>query len=135
LARLGRGTVSKILSSAEIRPHKIAYYCNKRDPEFERKMAHVLCVYKEVEILKSKKKDALLKTVLSYDEKPGIQAIGTTSDDLGPISGEHKTWMRDYEYIRYGTVSIMAGIDLLTGVIHAQGNCMKIFFNIPHLKR
>ena len=28
--------------------------------------------------------------------------------------------MRDHEYICHGTVSIMAGIDLLTGVIHAQ---------------
>src|SRR3990170_6324216 len=48
LARLSRGTVSKILRQSKIRPHKIAYYVEKRDPEFEPKMAQVLYVYKEV---------------------------------------------------------------------------------------
>ena len=121
LNNLARGTVSKILSSAEIRPHKIAYYCEKRDPEFDRKMTQILCVYKEVEILKSTtSEDVPLKAILSYDEKPGVQAIGTTSPDLPPVLGEHKCWGRDHEYVRHGTVSIMAGIDLVTGIVHAQ---------------
>ncbi len=52
--------------------------------------------------------------VLSYDEKPGIQAIATTSDDLPP-DGKHRTFSRDYEYKRLGTISLLAGIDLQTG--------------------
>ena len=52
--------------------------------------------------------------VISYDEKPGIQAIGTTSKDLQPDE-KHGTINRDYEYKRYGTVSLLAGIDLQTG--------------------
>jgi transposase len=52
--------------------------------------------------------------VLSYDEKPGIQAIATTSDDLRPDK-DHSTIDRDYEYKRLGTVSLLAGIDLQTG--------------------
>ena len=54
---------------------------------------------------------------LSYDEKPGIQAIGSTTPDLPPISNTEKgsSYMRDYEYIRYGTISLLAAIDLLTG--------------------
>ena len=52
--------------------------------------------------------------VISYDEKPGIQAIATTSDDLLPDE-KHKTINRDYEYKRLGTVSLLAGIDLQTG--------------------
>ena len=52
--------------------------------------------------------------VLSYDEKPGIQAIATTSEDLLP-NENHKTISRDYEYKRLGTVSLLAGIDLQTG--------------------
>ena len=52
--------------------------------------------------------------VLSYDEKPGIQATANTSDDLPP-DGKHKTISRDYEYKRLGTVSLLAGIDLQTG--------------------
>ena len=52
--------------------------------------------------------------VLSYDEKPGIQATATTSPDLLPDEN-HSTISRDYEYKRLGTVSLLAGIDLQTG--------------------
>lgn len=52
--------------------------------------------------------------VLSYDEKPGIQATANTSDDLLPDEN-HKIISRDYEYKRLGTVSLLAGIDLQTG--------------------
>ena len=52
--------------------------------------------------------------VLSYDEKPGIQAIATTSKDLLPDE-HHSTISRDYEYKRLGTLSLLAGIDLQTG--------------------
>ncbi len=51
---------------------------------------------------------------VSCDEKPGIQAIAATSDDLRPRHGNGCVW-RDYEYKRLGTLSLIAGIDLLTG--------------------
>jgi len=54
LAKLGRGTVSKILSANQVHPHKIRYYLERRDPEFEAKMVQVLHVYKEVEIWREK---------------------------------------------------------------------------------
>jgi transposase len=52
--------------------------------------------------------------VVSYDEKPGIQAIANTADDLPPTEN-NGTSKRDYEYKRLGTVSLLAGIDLQTG--------------------
>ena len=55
--------------------------------------------------------------VLSYDEKPGIQAIGNTAPDLPPVPGRHARLGRDPEYQRYGTVSLLAGIDLLKGEV------------------
>jgi transposase len=119
LKKLGRGTVSKLLFQAEIRPHKVKYYLERRDPEFDRKMAEVLCVYKEVEILREAGTDSMV-AVLSYDEKPGIQAIGVTATDLAPVEGEHSCWGRDHEYIRHGTVTLMAAIDLLTGHVHGH---------------
>lgn len=119
LKKLGRGTVSKLLCQAEIRPHKIQYYLEKRDPEFDRKMAEVLCVYKDVELLREAGTDSMI-AVLSYDEKPGIQAIGVTAPDLGPVEGEHSCWGRDHEYVRHGTVTLMAAIDLLTGHVHGH---------------
>ena len=50
LRKLGRGTVSKILSAHPVRPHKIQYYLERRDADFEAKMIEVLHVYKDVEV-------------------------------------------------------------------------------------
>jgi len=48
LAKLAQGTLGKILAAQEIKPHKVRYYLQRRDPEFSAKMAEVLCVYREV---------------------------------------------------------------------------------------
>ena len=120
LLRVGRGTISKILTKGEVRPYKVHYYLERRDPEFEAKMAQVLYVYKEVEIMQEKgAQDRPLVAVLSYDEKPGIQAIENTAPDLPPMPSSHPYLSRDHEYIRHGTLSLMAGIDLLNGHVHA----------------
>ena len=120
LARLSRGTVSKSLSRGDLRPHKVRYYLERRDPEFDRKMVEVLHVYREVEVIREQGADPATSTTayLSYDEKPGIQAIGTTSPDLPPVPGAFDRIYRDYEYVRHGTLSLLAGIDLLSGRIH-----------------
>src|ERR1700726_1180193 len=52
LAHLVQGTVCKILGQEDIKPHKVRYYLERRDAEFEQKMAQVLCVYREVQVLK-----------------------------------------------------------------------------------
>ena len=57
--------------------------------------------------------------IISYDEKPGIQAIATTAPDLPPEPGVHATFAREHEYERHGTVTLLAGIDLVTGKVHA----------------
>src|SRR5712664_3045037 len=127
LANLVQGSVCKILGQEEVKPHKVRYYLERRDAEFEQKMAEVLCVYREVQVLKkaaAKAKKTSNKpckpvAIVSYDEKPGIQAIATTSPDLPPVPGTYATFSRDHEYKRHGTLSLLAGIDLLTGKVHA----------------
>ena len=57
--------------------------------------------------------------VISYDEKAGIRAIATTAPDLPPVPGVHASFAREHEYKRHGTVTLMAGINLLTGKVHA----------------
>ncbi|WP_210262224.1 helix-turn-helix domain-containing protein [Bradyrhizobium aeschynomenes] len=92
LAHLVQGTVCKILGNEDIKPHKVRCYLENRDAEFERKMAEVLCVYREVAVLKKartkstkgKPNKAKSVAVVSCDEKPGIQAIATTTPDLPP---------------------------------------------------
>jgi transposase len=129
LAKLAQGTVCKILGEQEVKAHKVRYYLERRDPAFKEKMAQVLCVYRQVKVLKqaagaakkitAKKKPSAAVAIISYDEKPGIQAIATTAPDLPPEPGVHATFARDHEYKRHGTVSLLAGIDLLTGKVHA----------------
>jgi transposase len=123
LANLVQGTVCKILGREEIKPHKVRYYLECRDAEFEQKMAQVLCVYREVQVLKKAaaraKKPRKPVAIVSYDEKPGIQAIATTAPDLPPVPGIHPTFAREHEYKRQGTLSLLAAIDLLTGKVHA----------------
>jgi transposase len=87
-------------------------------------MAEVLCVYREVKLIKETAASAKQElsdavAIVSYDEKPGIQAIATTAADLPPEPGLHPTLARDHEYKRLGTLSLLAGIDLLTGQVHA----------------
>jgi transposase len=119
LKALSRGTVSKILSANAIKPHKIKYYLERRDPLFEEKMSQVLLVYREVMLAaEADDKDAWV-SYISYDEKPGIQAIENTAPDLCPVPGKHPTLARDYEYKRHGTLSLLAGLDLLNGMITA----------------
>jgi transposase len=114
-----QGTVCKILARLEVKPHKVRYYLERRDEAFETKMADVLCVYHEVAVLRANQDAETNVAVISYDEKPGIQAIGTTAPDLPPQPGHHAGFARDHEYKRHGTLSLLAGIDLLTGKVHA----------------
>ena len=118
LANINRGTVSKILNKSDVRPHKITYYLEKRDPDFESKMTQVLHVYKQVELIKEMDGDTAPVTILSYDEKTGIQAISNVAPELPPVPGKYSCIARDYEYKRHGTVSLLAGIDLLNGQVH-----------------
>jgi len=121
LSTISQSKVRTILKEADIKPNKITYYCENRDPDFDQKMHNVLLVYKQLSLqfdengqLIPFSEDDQVVHVLSYDEKPGIQAIANTSEDLMPDEN-HKTISRDYEYKRLGTISLLAGIDLQTG--------------------
>ena len=119
LSTIHKSTVNTILDEADIKPHKITYYCENRDPDFDSKMHNVLLVYKQLEMQFNESGELIVSDdspvhVLSYDEKPGIQAVATTSDDLMPDE-RHQTISRDYEYKRLGTLSLLAAIDLQTG--------------------
>jgi hypothetical protein len=119
--RLSRSKLHKILTQGELKPHKVRYYVERRDPEFEQKMAAVLHVYKEVEIInRGLVQGAILEpgtVTVSYDEKPGIQALAVTTPDRPPAPGLHASHIRDYEYKRLGTVSLLAGLDLHNGTV------------------
>lgn len=119
LTTISESSVFNILSKSNIKPFRVQYYCERRDPDFDSKMHNVLLVYKQVSLQFDEEGNLIpsegrVTHVLSYDEKPGIQAIATTGEDLLP-NEDHAAIKRDYEYKRLGTVSLLAGIDLQTG--------------------
>jgi len=118
LTKIDKGVLNTILSHGNIKPHKVSYYLEKRDPEFDLKMANILQVYKEIAIINESPPESSRKaTTISYDEKPGIQAIKNIAPQLQPVVGQHSTLKRDHEYKRLGTISLLAGIDLHTGQV------------------
>lgn len=122
LTKISHNTVRSILENNDIKPNKMTYYLVRKDPDFESKMHDVLVVYKQVEMCFDKEGTLIIpmaepKTVtVSYDEKPGIQALKNIAPDLPPTQ-EYARVARDYEYKRLGTLSLLAGIDLLTGQV------------------
>jgi len=123
LERAAKATVHRILGEQTLQPHRVTYYLERRDPDFEAKMREVLLVYQEVELANREPlTDSSLRLVItvSVDEKPGVQAIATTAPDLPPVAGKYPATARDYEYRRMGTVSILAALDLHDGHVTAR---------------
>jgi len=120
LSTITKARVQQLLKTSDVKPFKVKYYCEKRDPDFDQKMHDVLLVYKQLEMQFDENgrliipDDWVMTHTVSYDEKPGIQAISNTTEDLRPDE-KHGEVYRDYEYRRLGTVSLLAGIDLNTG--------------------
>src|SRR3979490_2896191 len=115
LSRAAKATVHRILAEQPLHPEKVKYYLERRDPNFEARMRKVLIVYQDVALQNARRAaDETASNVIpvSVDEKPGVQAIGNTAPDLPPVPGKHPTISRDHEYERFGTCSILAGVDL-----------------------
>jgi transposase len=122
LKKACKATIQRILSEHPIRPHKVAYYLERRDPDFDHKMEEVLCVYKEVNLQNETLGSGEVPSVItvSVDEKPGVQAIQNIAPDILPDPEKQSRIMRDYEYKRLGTLSILAALDLHSGHVIAQ---------------
>jgi hypothetical protein len=132
-AHVVASTVVKLLQAQDLQPHRVPYDLERRDPDFDQKMVRVLHVDEQVE-LAFDPADQRPTVRLSYDEKPGMQALGRTAPDRPPqpgVPGAH-TWQRDDEYVRHGTRSLLAGLDLATGEVlglvracHRRAECIE----------
>lgn len=123
LQRAAKATVWRILNAHDIRPHRVRCYLERRDVELERKMQEVLVVYREVAMNRATDEETTAPRpiyTVSVDEKPRVQALSTTVPDLPPVPGEQPGLSRDHEYVRHGTVSIIAAIDLHDGHLIAH---------------
>ena len=103
-----------------MKPFKIKYYCEKRDPDFESKMHEVLLVYKQIEMQFDENGDLIVpddyKLTITVSVTPEAGHSGNLQiRHPDYATSEHGEVYRDAEYKRLGTLSLLAGIDLLTG--------------------
>ncbi len=107
---ISQSKVFQILKQADIKPHKIEYWCGKsKDPEFEEKMTNIVGLYM------SPPENAL---VICVDEKTQIQALDRTQPELPLRPGNPKRQTATYK--RNGTVSLIAALAVHTGEVTAK---------------
>ena len=107
---ISQSKVSQILNQADLKPHKIEYWCGKtKDPEFEEKMIKIVGLYM------SPPENAL---VICVDEKTQIQALDRTQPELPLRAGNPRRQTATYK--RNGTVSLIAALAVHSGEITAK---------------
>ena len=90
LANLAQGTVCKILDQEEVKPHKVRYYLEQRDPDFAEKMAEVLCVYRQVRNLEAGRSRLEEEASTISCTEPGSCSVSapTIPTEIGAIGRE-----------------------------------------------
>lgn len=107
---ISQSKVSQILNQADLKPHKIEYWCGKsKDPEFEEKMIKIVGLYM------FPPENAL---VICVDEKTQIQALDRTQPELPLRAGNPRRQTATYK--RNGTVSLIAALAVHSGEITAK---------------
>jgi transposase len=106
---LPHSTVHAMLNASELQPHRIRTFTFSPDPEFEPKLLDIVGLY-----LKPPE-NAL---VLCVDEKPGIQALDRTQPLLPLRARKPQSWTN--EYVRHGTQTMIAALEIATGKVVAH---------------
>ena len=102
--------VWRLLRKEGIYLQRLRTWCVSTDPEFATKAAEVIALYLN---------PPLNALVLSFDEKPGIQALARPSGYVQTDSGAVVRAMKS-TYKRNGTLNLFAALEIATGQVHAQ---------------
>jgi transposase len=106
---LSASTVHDILVASNLQPHRLRTFTFSPDPDFESKLLDIVGLYLNPP-------DHAL--VLCVDEKTGIQALDRTQPLL-PLKAKHpRSWTN--EYVRHGTQTLLAALEIATGQVLAQ---------------
>ena len=101
--------IGRILAADDVKPHRVEGWLTRKDtPEFWKRAADVCGLYL------SPPDNAV---VLSIDEKTGIQAKSRKYPTQPLRPG--RPARREFEYVRHGTASLMAAMDVATGKVFA----------------
>lgn len=102
--QIGRTSISTFLRSMALKPHRVRYWLNPKDPDFDEKAAEICKLYVS---------PPPNTTVLSLDEKPGIQAL-RRKYPTRPLE-VRKPARLEFEYERKGTRNVFAAFNVKTG--------------------
>ena len=107
---VSRATAGRALADAKVRPHKVCGWLSRKDdPAFWAQAGAACRLYL----------NPPPGTVLvSIDEKTGIQAKTRRHPDIPAAPGRDAR--REFEYVRHGTVSIIAAMNTATGEVIGQ---------------
>ena len=106
---LPHSTVHAILNASQLQPHRIRTFTFSPDPDFEPKLLDIVGLYL------NPPENAL---VLCVDEKPGIQALDRTQPLLPLRAKKPQSWTN--EYVRHGTQTMIAALEIATGKVVAH---------------
>jgi transposase len=102
-------TVHNILTASQLQLHRIRTFTFSPDPDFEAKLLDIVGLYL------NPPENAL---VICVDEKPGIQALDRTQPLLPLRAKKPRSWTN--EYVRHGTQTLIAALEIATGKVVAH---------------
>ncbi len=103
-SKLSRSFVHEVLKEHSLHPHRLRTFNFSPDPQFEEKLLEVVGLYM---------KPPENAIVLCMDEKTGIQALDRTQPVLPLRQSKPRAWSN--EYVRHGTRTMLAAVDVSTG--------------------
>ena len=106
---ISNASVARIWHAFSLQPHRVGTFKLSNDPQFVNKVRDIVGLYLNPP-------DRAL--VLCVDEKSQIQALDRTQPilPLAPGTPERRT----HDYVRYGTTSLFAALDVATGKVIGQ---------------
>jgi transposase len=106
---LPASTVHQMLVDSDLQPHRIRTFTFSPDPDFEAKLLDIVGLYL------NPPENAL---VLCVDEKTGIQALDRTQPLLPLGAKKPRRWTN--EYVRHGTQTLLAALEIASGEVVAH---------------
>lgn len=136
-----RATVSRFFAKAGIKPHRIRQWLNRPDdPEFDARAAHIKGLLAgaspplrtserptemhfsnpapDLPSMRRMKRNRERRALVSFDEKPGMQAKEQIAPLLPMSTG--RIARQEFEYVRHGTMVLLALMVVQTGVVLAK---------------
>jgi hypothetical protein len=107
---MSRSTIERILTEADLKPHRSVYWLNSHDPDFDAKAKNICQLYRDALGFHEQG-----RVVLSSDEKTGMQILQRKYPTRPPRPGFIEK--REFEYIRHGTRALLATFCVPTGQV------------------